>query len=195
MRLFEAAGIFHPRTLASVSIEEARRRLNLLRVHPHFNVDPAIEALVAELAAVKVAAVQWSQNHTSFEAGTAVEAKRDARFLLRTKGKIVSYAAEGEGSYLVEFEGAGRKVQENIRASCVGELPFSVLYYFKQKKAKFPAWFAAAKILALMQPTSAAAERVFSLLEAYFAKGGRRGSSLADLISTTIKMKYHGRKV
>jgi hypothetical protein len=40
-----------------------------------------------------------------------------------------------------------------------------------------------------MQPTSAAAERVFYLLEAYFAKGGRRGSS------TTIKMKYHGRKV
>lgn len=47
MRLFEAAGIFHPRTLASTSIEEGRRRLNLLRGHPHFDADAAIEALVA----------------------------------------------------------------------------------------------------------------------------------------------------
>ena len=63
-----------------------------------------------------------------------------------------------------------------------------------QAKTDFPAWFAAAKILVLLQPSSAAAERVFSLLEAMFGKKGCRGSSKADLKSTSLQLRSHGRK-
>ena len=68
-----------------------------------------------------------------------------------------------------------------------------VLYYFKQRRAQFPAWFAAAKILALFQPSSAAAERVFSLLEALFGKKGHRGQAKGCLIDGTLKLRSHKR--
>lgn len=44
----------------------------------------------------------------------------------------------------------------------------------------FPAWFAVSKVPALMQPSSAAAEYMFSLSEALFGKKGKR---MADLVN------------
>ena len=58
-----------------------------------------------------------------------------------------------------------------------------------------PNWFKVVKKLACLQPSSAASERIFSLLQAYFAKGGRRGSSLEDIIELTIQLQYHQRRV
>ena len=79
----------------------------------------------------------------------------------------------------------------------VEEEPFSVLYYFKSKatKIKCTAWFKVAKILVLCQPSSAMAERVFSLLESYFPKKGTRAGAKADLIDGTLKLSAHGRPV
>ena len=42
-------------------------------------------------------------------------------------------------------------------------------------------------------PTSAASERVFSLLEAMFGKG--HDASLADLIQAALMLRYNGRQV
>ena len=42
-------------------------------------------------------------------------------------------------------------------------------------------------------PTSAASERVFSLLEAMFGKG--QDASLADLIQAALMLRYNGRQV
>lgn len=49
------------------------------------------------------------------------------------------------------------------------------------------------KILVLLQPSSAAAERIFSLLQAYFSGGGRRGQALQDVILLVLQLQYHGR--
>jgi hypothetical protein len=45
----------------------------------------------------------------------------------------------------------------------------------------------------LLQPSSAAAERIFSLLQAYFSGGGRRGQALQDLILLMMQLVYHVR--
>ena len=50
-----------------------------------------------------------------------------------------------------------------------------------------------AKLVFAIPPTSAASERVFSLLEAMFGKG--HDSALADLIQAALMLRYNGRTV
>jgi hypothetical protein len=131
--------------------------------------------------------------------GAIVHAQRNPRFQQLFKGTVLRYDAT-LSSYEIEFivtnHGmANSVVREMVPAKRVLSEPFSVLSYFKQRKNKFPTWFAASKILALMQPSSAAAERVFSLLESFFGKMGRRGAALADVINCTLKLRSHDRTV
>ena len=70
-----------------------------------------------------------------------------------------------------------------------------MLYRMWDLREELPKWYEVTKILVLMQPSSAAAERVFSLLQAFFAAGGRRGRSLHDLILTMMQLRYHKRDV
>jgi hypothetical protein len=110
----------------------------------------------------------------------------------------VSYNSQRD-EYVIKFivkeEGGGQQIVEQTlpSADVDGSSSFSVLRYFKDRKIRLKAWFAASKILVLFQPSSAAAERVFSLLEAVFPKGGRRGHALADLINGTLKLNMHKR--
>ena len=56
-----------------------------------------------------------------------------------------------------------------------------------------PAWRKAAKIIFAIPPTSAASERVFSLLEAMFGKDRER--ALSDLIQAALMLRYNKRSV
>ena len=56
-----------------------------------------------------------------------------------------------------------------------------------------PAWRKAAKIIFAIPPTSAASERVFSLLEAMFGKD--RDNALSDLIQGALMLRYNKRNV
>jgi hypothetical protein len=82
---------------------------------------------------------------------------------------------------------------ERVEASRVERPELDVLYRMWELREELPKWYEVTKILVLMQPSSAAAERVFSLLQAFFAAGGRRGHALYDLILSTMQLRYHKR--
>ena len=71
----------------------------------------------------------------------------------------------------------------------------AVLIFWRQHGTKMPAWrqAQAAKIIFAIPPTSAASERVFSLLEAMF--GTEQDRSLSDLIQGSLMLRYNKRKV
>ena len=56
-----------------------------------------------------------------------------------------------------------------------------------------PAWRKAAKIVFTIPPTSAASERVFSLLESMFGKD--QDAALSDLIQAALMLRYNKRRV
>ena len=68
----------------------------------------------------------------------------------------------------------------------------SVLNWWASHGSKFPAWAEAARIVFSFTPNSAAAERVFSLLKIFFPDV--RGTALADIIQSTLMLRYNGRK-
>ena len=68
-----------------------------------------------------------------------------------------------------------------------------VLEFWRKQGSKMPAWRKAARLVFAIPPTSAASERVFSLLEAMFGKG--HDSALADLIQAALMLRYNGRTV
>ena len=68
-----------------------------------------------------------------------------------------------------------------------------VLEFWRKQGSKMPAWRKAAKIVFAIPPTSAASERVFSLLEAMFGKG--HDSALSDLIQAALMLRYNKRAV
>ena len=84
-------------------------------------------------------------------------------------------------------------VEELVEPKFVERTHVDVLYYLWCRRDKFPEWYEVSIVLALLHPTSAGAERVFSLLQAFFADNGRRAHALSDLINTTLKLRYHDR--
>lgn len=69
----------------------------------------------------------------------------------------------------------------------------NVLEYVWARREKLPACYEMVKIMALMQPSSAAAERIFSLLAAFFAAGGSRARCLKDERLLTLQLRSHDR--
>lgn len=65
------------------------------------------------------------------------------------------------------------------------------LQWWKSKAERLPCWSAAAKLLALVQPSSAAAERVFSLLAAAFNE--LQEGSLEDYLEAAVMLAYNYR--
>ena len=66
------------------------------------------------------------------------------------------------------------------------------LEWWKKHSNELPHWSAACKLVLLVQPSSAAAERVFSLLSNSF--GEQQTSSLEETIETSIMLQYNYRK-
>ena len=65
------------------------------------------------------------------------------------------------------------------------------LEWWQRNEALLPKWSLAAKKVLLLQPSSAAAERVFSLLNASF--GSKQANSLEDYLEATIMLQYNKR--
>ena len=66
-----------------------------------------------------------------------------------------------------------------------------ILQWWNQNESALPCWAAAARKVLLVQPSSAASERVFSLLKASF--NPQQQSSLQDYIETSLMLQYNGR--
>ena len=69
----------------------------------------------------------------------------------------------------------------------------AVLEFWRKSGNKMPAWRKAARIVLAIPPTSAASERVFSLLEAMFGKD--QDATLSDLIQGALMLRYNKRRV
>ena len=65
------------------------------------------------------------------------------------------------------------------------------LEWWKLNTSSLPNWSLAARKVLLVQPSSAAAERVFSLLKASF--GDQQDSSLQDYVETSLMLQYNKR--
>ncbi len=66
------------------------------------------------------------------------------------------------------------------------------LQWWKARRQQLPHWSAAARRLALVQPSSAAAERVFSLLHAAF--DDQQANALEDYLEAAIMLAYNHRR-
>ena len=67
-----------------------------------------------------------------------------------------------------------------------------IVSWWKQYTHDLPAWSAAAKKVLVVQPSSAAAERVFSILNSTFKE--QQQNSLQDYIETSVMLSYNYRK-
>ena len=65
------------------------------------------------------------------------------------------------------------------------------LKYFHLIREEFPEWLELVKILVLLQPSSAAAERVFSQLAGMFSKNQMH--LLQDTLWIVIALRFHNR--
>ena len=68
---------------------------------------------------------------------------------------------------------------------------FDCLEWWKMYATDLPIWLSAAKQIFLVQPSSAASERVFSLLKASFKD--QKESSLQDYVETSLMLQYNKR--
>ena len=66
---------------------------------------------------------------------------------------------------------------------------FSPLEWWKANATELPCWSAAARKVLLVQPSSAASERVFSLLKSSF--GDQQDSTLQDYIEASLMLQYN----
>ena len=68
---------------------------------------------------------------------------------------------------------------------------YSPLEFWRNHEISLPTWASAAKKMVLVQPSSAACERVFSLMNNTF--NHQQDCSLQDYIETSLMMQYNGR--
>ena len=82
------------------------------------------------------------------------------------------------------------------KAACI-ELPddFDLLRWWRIKKKDLPAWARLLRIVLLLAPSSAAVERVFSIMRRSF--GPHQDLAMGDIIRTSLTLQYnyrdHGR--
>ena len=63
------------------------------------------------------------------------------------------------------------------------------LEWWKQNASELPSWASAARKVLIVQPSSAASERIFSLLKSSF--GDQQDASLQDYIETSLMLQYN----
>ena len=68
-----------------------------------------------------------------------------------------------------------------------------VLRFWRSFGAEFPELTKAARIAFSMSASSAASERVFSLMKRFFGKHAGRDSSLADQLRASLQLSYNRR--
>ena len=67
------------------------------------------------------------------------------------------------------------------------------LSWWKSSETTLPVWAAAAKKVLVVQPSSAAVERVFSILNTSF--GNHQQNSLQDYLETSTMLRYNSHDI
>ena len=81
---------------------------------------------------------------------------------------------------------------QTYKAHCVSSPDYpSILAFWVAKRDDLPDWFECLKFIALVQPSSAAAERVFALLRAKFSS--YQESTLEDYKACSVMMEFNRR--
>lgn len=101
--------------------------------------------------------------------------------LSESNGKLFCLACREELSELPQYIACS----EDVTLEC------DLLQWWKAKQSDLPTWAACVKKVLCIQPSSAAAERVFSLLQVTF--NDRQGLALQDYIETALMLQYNGR--
>ena len=78
-----------------------------------------------------------------------------------------------------------------INRSDINQFTEGVLAWWRVHGNKFSAWADAARIAFAFKPSSAQAERIFSMLKAMFTP--QQASSLMDMVQGSLMMRYNGR--
>ena len=82
----------------------------------------------------------------------------------------------------------GNNRHNNLSRS-TGSSEINIQAWWKNHEGEIPAWSKACKLMLLVQPSSAAAERVFSLLQNSF--NGKQTRALEDYVSASVMMQYN----
>ena len=77
----------------------------------------------------------------------------------------------------------------NVLAACEDVTRVSICKWWKAHEGTFPIWTAVLKKCLLVQPSSAAAQRVLSLLENSFSKN--QAKALEDYIEGSLMLQYN----
>ena len=219
LELFKAAGLAHPVTLHKLFSEGGRdavdERIELLRGVHRFDDDGLINALKREMHGAAACGELPAQPRLLDEARRRARAggmfqPGDQCFVRRlvragqqqrvgTPELAVvlqpGYRTPGEQhtKYSVRYQ--SDSAVEAVEQPLMERAPMDVLYFFWCFRHKFPRWYDVVCVMALLHPTSAAAERVFSQLQAFFAGNGRRSACLSDLVNTTLKLRVNDRQL
>lgn len=78
------------------------------------------------------------------------------------------------------------------KAEGISDMTIDVIEWWKGHEKELPAWAAATKMVMVVQPTSGAAERVFSILNSTF--NDQQSNALQDYIEASVMMQYNYRK-
>jgi hypothetical protein len=161
----KAATVWVPKEAASLSRAEALRRIDLLRVYRRAIDTETIEAVKEE----------WVTYRQLIDAG-AYDAVINA---------VIGANAEGA-------DGEGAPAEENAEPRDE-DVCKAIMTFFKNHEKKVPAFAKVAKLLAVIPTSSAAAERVFSLLRRMF--DDTQQSTLEDKLELALLLKYNDRNM
>ena len=96
--------------------------------------------------------------------------------------------ANGEGA-----DGEGAPAEETATEPTDEDVCKAIMTFFKNHEKKIPAFAKVAKLLAVIPTSSAAAERVFSLLRRMF--DDTQELTLEDKLELALLLKYNDRKM
>ena len=111
---------------------------------------------------------------------------------MKRVGRIMSVGI----TFSVKYLGKKRcrddpETEEEVTSNRISLKIENYVQYYKDIERECPAWYELAKILVLYQPSSAAAERVFSMLARLFSK--QQLSLLQNNIWIVLALRFHER--
>ena len=145
-----------------------------------FNVDFADTLRAFKAARLMCPATAPSLNPTP----ASIQQLRAFPFL--NEDAIVDGLCQELPAYLARAEGV------SFRADNMADLAAKKVEWWRQNADNLPHWAAAVKMVILVQPSSAATERVFSLLRATFSD--QQQAALQDYVETSVMLQYNHRR-
>ena len=145
-------------------------------------------------------AIHYYQQRLNDSMKIPLEAFKAARLFVPAKVQEMNINAQAVDSLSVfpffdnlELEQLKSELPNYIAACEDVDPSHDILTFWKNRARSLPHWSTAASKVAVVQPSSAAAERVFSILKRSFSD--TQYGSLQDLIETSVMLQYNDRDV